>query len=444
MRYEHAGRFWTITRVGSVITIISGKLGNKGRTVVKHHPNEGAAISAHDQLVLEKQREGYRIADGDRAPATPAVVVPADDERGAALAAAIVADPDDAQAFAVYGDWLQKHGDPRGELIALQQAATMPGSKAAAAVGKHLAQHAPHLLGPLAPLVRDVRVPDAPPFFWRNGFIRRAELASVKGRALDDIVAQLLAHPSAKFLVELAVRANERKEARGILELVEHGAPPTLREFDLFARANVDRIGGAVWRAMPKLERLGLAARAYELADVSIPTLRRGKFLATSMSSEAVAAIAAAPWPVLERLEIRFCGVRGAAEADFHDLRPLLLRTDMPALTHLKLRGCAFAGAVARTLAAAPLARQLHVLDFSAGDFSPQDLSLLAAHASNFPNLRELWLPYTYVNPNVEKLLAPVAKRVIPDSKGPVDTLDYDLAGELVPRGEDRYGGIRE
>jgi len=441
MRYEHAGRFWTITRVGSVVTTISGKVGNKGRTVTKHHPNESAAISAHDQLVLEKQREGYRIAGGDGAPAGPVVEAPADDERSVALEAAIAADPDDAQAFVVYGDWLQKHGDPRGELIALQQATD---KKAVATVGRHIAQHAARLLGPLAALVPDVRVPDAPPFFWRNGFIRRAELASPKGGSLDATIAQLLAHPSAKFLVELAVRAYERKEALAIVETVARSAPPTLREFDLFARANLDRIGGAVWRAMPKLERLGLAARAYELAELAIPTLKRGKFLATSMSSATVGAIAAAPWPVLERLEIRFCGVRGAAEADFHDLRPLLLRTDLPALTHLKLRGCAFAGAVARTLAAAPLARQLQVLDFSAGDFSPQDLSLLAAHASNFPNLRELWLPYTYVNPSVEKLLAPVAKRVIPDSKGPVDTLDYDLAGEPVPRGEDRYGGIRE
>jgi hypothetical protein len=195
---------------------------------------------------------------------------------------------------------------------------------------------------------------------------------------------------------------------------------------------------------MPNLERLAIAARAFELDRLAIPTLVRGKFLATSISEATVRAIAAAPWPVLERLEIRFCGVRGATETDFHDLRPLLLRTDMPKLTHLKLRSCSFAGAIARTLAVAPLSRQLQVLDFSAGDFSPQDLQTLAAHASNFPNLRELWLPYTYVNPNIDKLLAPVAKRVLPDSKGPIDSLDYDLAGETIPRGGERYGGIRE
>ncbi|MDQ3335283.1 MAG: TIGR02996 domain-containing protein [Myxococcota bacterium] len=439
MRYEHAGRFWTITRVGSVLTIISGKIGNKGRTVVKHHPNEGAALSAHDQLVLEKQREGYRIA-ADAPVKAPAAEAPPDD-RGAGLEEAIAANPDDASAFAVYGDWLQKHDDPRGELIALQHAT---GPKAAAAVGKHIAQHAARLLGPLAHLVRDVRDPNAAPFFWKHGFIRRAELGSQKEFALDQVVAELLAHPSAKFLVELAIRAFDRKEALAIIDHVRTTAPPTVRELDLFARANLDRIDRTLWLALPRLERLTITARAFELEGFAIPALVRGKFVATNMSSSAVQSIAIAPWPVLERLEIRFCGVRGTTEADFHDLRPLLLRTDMPKLTHLKLRGCAFAGAVARTLAASPLSRQLHVIDFSAGDFSPQDLQTLAAHASNFPNLRELWLPYTYVNSSVEKMLAPVAKRVLPDSKGPIDSVDYDLAGETVPRGEPRYGGIRE
>jgi uncharacterized protein (TIGR02996 family) len=54
-------------------------------------------------------------------------------ERRAAIEAAIDDDPDDARAYAVYGDWLQEQGDPRGELIALQQAAEEDPSLAGAA-----------------------------------------------------------------------------------------------------------------------------------------------------------------------------------------------------------------------------------------------------------------------------------------------------------------------
>ena len=433
-RYEHAGRFWTITQEGSVLRITAGKLGNKGRTVVKHHASEAAAVSAHDQLVLEKQREGYRIAGGE-APAAQPIDVPADDERGPALEAAIEADPTDANAFAVYGDWLHKHGDPRGELIALQQAAAKP-----AAVGKHIATHAAQLLGPLAAVVHDVRIPDAAPFFWRNGFICRAELASARNHALDAVLAQLFAHPSARFLVELALRADDRKDALAALAAVRDGAPPTLRELDFFARANLDRIDDDIWKSLAKLERLAITARGYELGTLELPSLRRVRLLAGSMSSATMQAVARAPWPVLERLELRFCGPTGACEAELYDLRPFLHRTDMPALTHLRLRGCAFAGALARELGSSQLARQLQVLDFSQGDFTPQDVAYLAKCASNFPNLKELWMPFE----RVSKALDGVAKHVIPDSRGPVDTLDYDLAGERVPRGEDRYNGIRE
>lgn len=407
MRYEHDGKFWTITRAGSVLTLSAGKVGNKGRTTTKHHANEREAQAAHDALVLAKQREGFRIAAAEVAPPRAPAPAPIIDERGPALADAIARDPEDAAAFTVYGDWLLKHGDPRGELIALQQAE-------AKTAGKYFAEHAAQFLGPLAPLVPDVRVLDAAPLYWKHGFIRRAELTTAAS------VAQLLAHPSGQFLVELAVRVAD--DAPAVIAHVNQHAPATLRDFDLFARAKLGRL-----EITAPLERLGITARRFELGALAIPTLRRAKFLAASMASSAVEAIAAAPWPVLERLELRFCGALGAAEADFHDLRPLLLRTDMPALTHLKLRGCAFAGAIVRTLSTAPLSRQLEVLDFSGGDFTPQDLQLLAHHAGNFPALRELWLPYNYVTPQVEQQLAPVAQRVIRDSKGAVDRLDAEL-----------------
>jgi uncharacterized protein (TIGR02996 family) len=431
VRYEHAGKFWTITRVGSALTIVTGKLGNKGRTVVKHFPTEGAAVSAHDQLVLEKQREGFRIAE-EPAPRPVAVVeAPVHTD----LDQAIIADPDDANAYAVYGDWLHKHGDPRGELIALMQAS---GPKAAAAIGKHLAQHAKALLGPLAGIVADVRKPDGPPLWWKHGFIRRAELASAKGHPADAQLAELLALVSAKFLVELAVRADTRDEGLGVLAHIP-ALPPTLRDFDLFARANLDRI---VWNR--DLHQLGITARAFELTSITAPAVRRAKFRATSLASATMAAIANAPWPALERLEIRFCAHHGATEVDFHDTRPLLLRSDMPRLTHLKLRGCPFAGTVMRTLASSPLAPQLRLLDLSSGSFTPNDIEYFAKLPSAFPNLTELWMPFALLDKKTQPILARLAKHVVPDSRGPMDTLDWDLAGEAPPRGEDRYEGPRE
>ena len=424
MRYEHAGKFWSIRRLGTALTIVQGKIGNKGRITVKHFATEGASISAHDQLVLEKQREGFRIAAEPDEPAPASAPVPDEDTRGAALEAAIAGDPDDANAYAVYGDWLQRHGDPRGELVALMQAAS---PKTAAATGKHLAENATQLLGPFASLVADVRVTEGPPFWWKHGFIRRAELASLKGRPVDATVANFFAHPSAKFLVELAVRADDRKEALGTLGALKD-SPASLRDFDLFARANLDRLDPMLWKSLPPLRALGITARAFALAHFAMPSLVRAKFRATSMAAESIAAIAAAPWPNLERLEIRFCSRTGSTEADLHDLRPLLQRTDMPALTQLKLKGCPFAGAAARVIATSQLGRQLRILDFSHGNFTPNDTRELGK--LTFPNLVELWLPMACITITTQPILAKLAKHLVPDTRGPVDMLDYDLAGE--------------
>lgn len=51
------------------------------------------------------------------------------------LEAAILAEPDARDAYAVYGDWLLEHGDPDGELVAVQLALEEAPGDAIAAAG---------------------------------------------------------------------------------------------------------------------------------------------------------------------------------------------------------------------------------------------------------------------------------------------------------------------
>src|SRR5262245_25939316 len=78
-------------------------------------------------------------------------------DSGAALQVAIEDDPDDPSTYSVLGDWLQRRGDPRGELIALCLAADVqrtasPRTKppAQVAIEKLLTRHSSALLGRLA------------------------------------------------------------------------------------------------------------------------------------------------------------------------------------------------------------------------------------------------------------------------------------------------------
>ncbi|MGN6106990.1 MAG: TIGR02996 domain-containing protein [Kofleriaceae bacterium] len=351
------------------------------------------------------------------------------DVTGAALETAIDDDPEDAASYAVYADWLQRRGDPRGELIALAisaeaQRAANPRRKPAAqtAYDKRLAQHAGALIGRLA---RYGQAAAASPFQWRYGFIGRAELTpAVAGGDVPAMLDELLAHPSSRFLRELAIEWDARDAGR-VLAILGARAPRSLRDLELHAYGELrdfDRIAPVLER----LHRLSLTARRIEVAELAAPGLRRARFRAVSLPGTTVRAIAEAPWPQLERLEIRF-GSRGDDLAVFDDLRPLLARTDLPALTHLKLRRAAFAGAILRALVGSPLAAQLAVLDLSLGSSNPADIEVLVREKAQFAHLRELWLPLYGLRDRDRQAAMSVAKHVISDARAAQDRLEDEL-----------------
>ena len=151
-RYELGDRFWQIEQDGSLLKIKQGVVGNKGRSSTKYFPTDAAAREALDVMVAEKLAGGYRVPD-PVAPIPPAPPPSVDDEaQRAALEARITEDPDDDAAYEVYGDWLLRHGHPRGELMALMRAAdaiVKPGAlqdRAKDAVGKHIERHKAVLL----------------------------------------------------------------------------------------------------------------------------------------------------------------------------------------------------------------------------------------------------------------------------------------------------------
>jgi len=352
------------------------------------------------------------------------------DDSGASLEAAIDDDPDDPTAYSVYGDWLQRQGELRGEVIALSlaaeaQRAANPKKKPAAqtALGKLLTKHAAALLGPLARLVRDPADTTAPPFIWRHGFIARAELTAAPERPVAPMLGELLRHPSGRFLRELIVRSDA--EGHELALALEASAPRALRELEL--RCLVDLVDlDALWQPLARLQRLDLTGRRLELGELDLPDLRRLRLAGAQLSGAAVAAVARAPLPRLERLELRFGG-SGADLAVFDDLRPLLRRTDLSALTHLKLRRAPFAGSIVRELVSAPLARQLVVLDLSHGSLNPADIEVLVQHKHYFAQLRELWLPLARLRDQDRQRAMEMAKNVISDARAPKDDLDDEV-----------------
>lgn len=349
----------------------------------------------------------------------PTEIAPTGDAAFAAdIEARIAADPSDIAAYAVYADWLAGKGDPRGELIALALArdAEPPpatGKKRAStrdrAIARLVERHAAALVGDLPARLGDVatgalvdlrQVPEqidvhdasAEPLVWRLGFIHRVVLQSRPGRELGAIIEAIVGHPSGRFVREIAVRSHDLDEAHRVIDAIAALPRPALRTLELVVRG--ERVDlGALWPAVGGLRQVSIAARSFDLGAIHTPAAERARFASMRLAVDTLRSISVAPWPVLQRLELRFAGRFSPSSTTIEDLTPLLARTDLSRLTHLRLRSCIFAGEALTALAESPLAAQLLVIDLSGGHVERADLRQLAGRTRSFPQLRELWLP---------------------------------------------------
>lgn len=300
-------------------------------------------------------------------------------EGNAELEAAIDEDPYDASRYAVYADWLLERGDRRGELIALQIAAE-ENKQLRDKVDALLERRVEQFLGPLAKhrLGHDTSpVPDT--FTWRFGFIHLLRVMCSSGQdphAPRDgvepaqMIEEVLAHPSGRFVAELAVNYRTRSgDLQPVIDLVAR-RPASLRRLALGDgsswRMSYAQVGdlSAAWPGLERLVELALHGR-FGLGDMQLPhatkvTIRQHP----AIDETAMRAIAAAHWPALDHLAIH-CGTTATC-----DDAAVAAIAALPAVSALALEECTFANRVAAALVDAPLRTQLRWLSFANGQLS--------------------------------------------------------------------------
>lgn len=209
------------------------------------------------ERILGWERAGLAIAESELA------VLQAVSARDPTLEAVLRECPDDPAAHAIYGDWLQAAGDPRGQLVALQLALNRlpkverPSAQLARHEEAFRAEHAGHLFGPLR------QVADKLALRWSLGFVDAAFVGRIgwsrwAGGAFE-VLAGLLALPVAARLQELGLASPllRRPELEGLLagsEVVAH-----LRALELGDRASPRGRSDALVafsRLWPRLRRL--------------------------------------------------------------------------------------------------------------------------------------------------------------------------------------------
>jgi len=349
------------------------------------------------------------------------------------LLAAIVAAPDDVDNYLVYADWLQSHGDPRGELIALHHAGH--------------ADRANELAYTLLPpevasaLDRGLRLE------WRLGFVARARLGrldSASGPEARHVLDALLADPSARVLRELVLdicvwdRWVYMEEQWGAL--VATREPPPLRRLQLgdfvdrtpgrypYADRDISAVEvgnvGALWPVLPALEEIEIQGCHFQLGRLDSPRLRSIELCTSTCGDEHLAAIRA---PNLERLVI-WCGDGEYGGGVTYDGLADLLRALPPTLVELGIMNTVHSDDVAALLPTLPVARQLRALDLGLGTLGDAGARELTRRA--LPALEELRVQRSYISAAALGALKQWCPRVLGEAARNPDSQRYVSVSE--------------
>ena len=328
--------------------------GTEIRDVVRDGDDEDARRD-YCERQLELLAQGYhRVRD----PAREIDYVD-DDPRDAALERVLHDNPDDDQSWLVYADHFIERGHPRGALMALEASPVLNVVQRAQreAESRRLRLAAMDALaGPLAGR-RGLNLK------WRRGFIDQALVHGefVRGAA-EDLLFDLLRHPSARFLRELVLVCwhEDAQDHRLLLGLLLHADPaPPLRvleiRYDSLQWTGYQPLGdvGVLGTSYPQLESVRLDGDdTSRFTGLALPRAKRFAFMTSAMPPHTLRAIGAAPWPALEELALSFHGSACT-------LVDLAFIYELPALTRLKIRNAQFAEALAHQLLTSPLAKQL-------------------------------------------------------------------------------------
>ena len=382
-RYELADpseKFWEYVVLEARLFTCYGASDAKGKVAIKDFDCPAKARKDANKRKKEKLAQGYKIVTEKRLKARA-------EKRNPELEAVLFENPDDADGYAVYSDWLQTEGEPRGEIIALHNAVD------ANPEDKHLQMH-------LARLMYAARSLMFPPLLtkeldkarkgfapnehchatWANGFIRSARIGGIldNGKAsAADIIEELLAHNSGRFLSELRVAtlgADKRNPYADVVKALSENASQ-LRALYLADVPDAElasvKLGdlAALFDALPKLQTLHLGAASLGPSDIRPAALQSLSLSSPAISPDALKAVAKGPWPTLGNLRIDF----HHQDVDWSMLAPVF--DALPKLRRLTLSRTKDTAVILKALCKSQCFETLSELSLVDGDLEDSALS---------------------------------------------------------------------
>jgi len=291
----------------------------------------------------------------------------------AALLDAIERDRDAAAPYLVYADWLLQRGDPRGELIVVQDelARTTDPERHAALRAREQAILDAHLSEWMGGEVRGPRIE----LTWRRGFLERLYLDYREADAGG--LARLMRSPLCRLVTRIDLRTHVRK---GLPELL---ASPVLHHLETLALGSYrfeSFSTRGIATAFPALVSLSCDSSALALDELQFPALRSLDVALDGWKLENLEALAAAELPRLESLQIWGGYMQESRSGDDDDNAPwfpadrcrrLLDATGLPALRTLRFDSCGFGDELVDALVGSALLRQLSELVLDDREVTP-------------------------------------------------------------------------
>ncbi len=472
-RYElsegNSNKFWDIKLSGTSFSTTYGKIGANGQTTIKTFGSPADAKKEHDKLVAEKTKKGYALV-GDAKPVKAVKAVAAKlasqatkaelaakpakgkkaeattgeakgDARNPALEKAIAANPTDRDAYAVFADWLQEQGDPRGELISLQLGYKDKSAK------QLIDKNAEYFLGPLAEhqktrdglsnnstshlrssaQEKEWQKTGEDAFLWRNGYIHRVRLShdtyhdSVWKGETSDVLEEVFKHPSGRYVVELSFMSSgdpNEGNLQSLIDVIAKQAPPTIRKITF--GDNVDQISwhhtgnlGKMWKAVPHLRILEIETGDFEVGAMDAPNLERAIFITGGLSTICGRNIATAKMPKIKHLEVYYGDDEYGGDCTVKEVKPLLDRSDLTNLEYLGIKNSKFANDIAKAIGGAKVLKTLKTLDLSKGTMTDEGAAALVAAKDSLKHLECLDLSHNYLTKAGTKSVQGLAKKVV-------------------------------
>ena len=407
-RYEFndgkSHKFWEIERSGTTFTVRYGRVGTDGQTNTKVFDSEEDAQKEADKMVRSKVKKGYQEV------ASAAEAEPGPDQ---SLEDAVLANPDDGDAWRVYADWLLSHdGEARGRLIL----AFEDGDEAAQQA--LLEEHKKELLGRLGGDLADFVEIE-----WAHGFWDRVRVSfswddelpeSIAG--MHSVVGHVLRHPSARFLRSLvlglpeSIEDGEPEWQPMIDAVVKNGIRPSLREIVVadfeypddteMSWAQTGSIAG-LWAVLPHLERLKVQGSGIELGKITAPHLKELLVHTGGLGREVLQRVAEADLPELTTLELWLGTEEYGGETSVGDLSGVLSGAGLPKLRTLGLMNGDYANELPAAVASSAILPQLSELDLWGGTMTDEGGRALLEHAERFRHLARLNLDENFLSEEV-------------------------------------------